>query len=320
MLRDLPHRVTRPSLAVTISWIIAAVLALVLVEFFFTTPGWHWDVVGQYLFSRRILSGLWATIYLTVCITVLGLALGLVVAYCRLSANPVLRMFAALYIWVIRAMPPLVMLLFIFFFAALSPTIGIGIPFGPTFWETDTNDVITRFSAAVIGLGLYLGGYSGEIYRGGIMSVPQGQYEASKALGLTPFQTTVQVVAPQAVRVIIPPLSNEVITIFKSTSLVVVIGYMELLTTVQQIYARNFQTIPLLVVAVIWYLVLTSLAMVGQAQLEKRFGRGFSRRSGPTAKARQVLANAQEEPHVEVEETDTRALAAQHGKKGWRRG
>lgn len=310
-LPPLPRRVTRPRISAIVSWVLGAIVALAIIDFLVTNPNWQWDVIWSYLFSQRILQGLWATIYLTICITVLGLAIGVLVAYCRLSDNTVLRVAASLYIWVIRATPPLVMLLFIFFFAALSPTLGLGIPFGPAFFEVDTNSVITRFSAAVGGLSLYLGGYAGEIYRGGIMAVSKGQYEASKALGMTRLQTMVKVVAPQAVRVIIPPLSNEVITIFKSTSLVVVIGYMELLTTVQQIYARNFQTIPLLVVACIWYLTLTSIAMVGQMQLEKRFGRGFDGRRA---------AAVAEEYHVPTEGADTTTLAAQgEAKKGRRR-
>jgi polar amino acid transport system permease protein len=181
-------------------------------------------------------------------------------------------------------MPPLVMLLVVFFFGALVPTLSIGVPFGPSFGNVPANDVITRFSAAIIGLAIYLGAYSAEIFRGGVMALHSGQFEACRSLGLPPFRAYQKILGPQLVRVITPSLANEVITIFKSTSLVSVIGYSELLTTVQTIYARNFETIPLLTVAVIWYLVLTSGAMLGQSRLEKRFGRGFTRRD-PAVKA-----------------------------------
>lgn len=274
----LPIR-SRISVSTWISYVLAGYLALVLVQFFVFNENWQWDVVGSYLFSQVVMEGLLRTVQLTLSITVLGLALGVITAWCRMSTLVVLRTLAVAYIWVMRAMPPLVMLLLVFFFGALSPTISLGIPFGPDLASVSSNDVITRYSAAVIGLAIYLGAYSGEIFRGGILALPHGQLEACRSLGIAPTNAYTHILGPQVVRVITPSLANEVITIFKSTSLVSVIGYSELLTTVQAIYARNFQTIPLLTVAVIWYLVLTSIAMVGQARLERRFGRGFNRRS-----------------------------------------
>lgn len=260
-------------------------LGLALLQFFVFNENWKWDVVFSYLFSQVIMNGLLNTIYLTLLTTFFGLVLGVITAWARMSPLVVFRTIAILYIWLMRAMPPLVMLLFVFFFGALAPTLGIGIPFGPTFAEVPANEVISRFSAAIIGLSIYLGAYSAEIFRGGILSLPSGQFEACKSLGLPPFRAYQKILGPQLIRVIIPSLANDVITIFKSTSLVSVIGYTELLTTVQTIYARNFETIPLLVVAVIWYLVLTSIAMFGQARLEKRFGRGFARRNQGSPKA-----------------------------------
>lgn len=262
-------------------WVVAAVV-LVLVAMFvhmvLTSPNWEWPVVGEYLFDRQVMQGLLRTIYLTLSASVLGLLIGLVVAAMRLSANPLLKTLAALYVWVVRAVPALVLLLFVFFLAALLPTVSLGIPFGPRFVTVPTNELISRFTAAVVGLGLYLGAYSGEIFRGGILAVPAGQFEAARALGMPDFTMIRRIVMPQAIRVIIPPLANELITMFKNTSLVTVIGYAELLTTVQLIYARNFETIPLLLVACLWYLALTSIAMFGQARLEQRFGRGFRAR------------------------------------------
>lgn len=237
-----------------ITSLLAVVVAAGLIHFFVLNTNWDWSLVVSYLFSQVIINGVLNTIYLTALTTVCGIMLGVLTAWCRLSALPVLRSFAVLYIWVMRAMPPLVMLLFVFFFGALVPTLSIGIPFGPSFGHLPTNDLVSRFSAAVIGLSLYLGAYTAEIFRGGVLSLPTGQFEACKSLGLSPVRAYQKILGPQLIRVITPSLANEVITIFKSTSLVSVIGYTELLTTVQNIYARNFKTVPLLMVAVLWYL------------------------------------------------------------------
>ncbi len=273
----LPIR-SRTSIKQWITYLLAAYIALLFAHLFFFNDNWHWDVIGSYLLSTLVLQGLLHTVELTIITTLLGLTLGVLTAWCRMSSLPVLRTLALLYIWLMRAMPPLVTLLVIFFASALVPEFGIGIPFGPTFVSVPANSLISRFSAAVIGLAIYLGAYSAEVFRGGVQSLPTGQFEACTALGLGPWTTYRKVLGPQVVRTITPALANEVITIFKSTSLVSVIGYTELLTTVQTIYAVNFETIPLLTVAVFWYLVLTSLAMFGQSLLERRFARGFTRR------------------------------------------
>lgn len=275
-----------------ISIVLAVYVGLVLIQLFVFNENWNWELVLSYLFSQVVLNGLLNTIVLTVLTTVVGLVLGMLTAWCRMSKLVVLRTFALLYIWLMRAMPPLVMLLLVFFFGALVPTLGIGIPFGPSLFEVPTNEVISRFSAAIIGLAIYLGAYSAEVFRGGVLALQSGQFEACKALGLPPLRAYQKILGPQLIRVITPSMANEVITIFKSTSLVSVIGYTELLTTVQTIYARNFETIPLLTVAVIWYLVLTSLAMFGQSRLEKRFGRGFARRNLASTAKQTDLAGA----------------------------
>ncbi|MBI4048392.1 MAG: amino acid ABC transporter permease [Devosia nanyangense] len=254
-----------------------ALLALaLLIQLFVTSPRWEWPVVWEYLFSPPILLGVARTIQLTLVAFVLGLALGLIVALMRMSQDPVLRFVAGIFLWFNRAVPVLVTLLFIFFLAALVPEIGFGIPFtGPIFFAVDTNLLISQFTAAVIGLVLIEGAYKAEIIRGGIMSVHVGQTEAAKSLGMTRGLYMRRIILPQAVRVMVPAMGNQFISLFKSTSIVSVIGYSELLTTVQLIYNRTYQTIPLLVVACIWYLSLASLAMYGQRKLEQRFGRGF---------------------------------------------
>ncbi|MEU1942253.1 amino acid ABC transporter permease [Streptomyces sp. NPDC059474] len=270
-------------LAHWLSYALGAVVLVLAVRFIVFNPHWQWTTIGRWLFSERVLSGLLNTIIITIVSTVAGLVVGLVIATFRLSGFGVLRTIAAAYVWVIRATPGLVLILFVYFLAALVPTLSLGLPFMDPFVEVPTNHVISQFSAAVIGLSAYLGAYSAEIFRGGVLSIHPGQFEACHSLGLSAWQTYTKVVGPQIIRVITPSLANEVVTMFKNTSLVSVIGYVELLTTVQLVYSQNFKTIPMLTVAVIWYLVLTSLAMLGQSWLEKRFGRGFNRRVVKTA-------------------------------------
>lgn len=274
-----PH-IGRRRLSWWIWGIIGVFVVFGFVNFMITTPGWQWNVVGEYLFKPEILRGVTNTIWLTVLSALTGLVFGGVVAVLRMSQNPALRLAGTAFIWLMRAIPALVVLLFIFFLGALVPDLTIGIPFTDvTLLSVKTNDVINKFTAALIGLTLIQAAYVGEIYRAGILSVTKGQYEAAGAIGMTRAQAMRRIVMPQAIRVIIPPLSNELITLFKSTSLVSVIGFTELLTSVQLVYGRTYQTIPMLLVACIWYLFLTSIAMLGQSALEKHYSRGFVRRS-----------------------------------------
>jgi len=260
-------------------WVATAVI-LVLVAMFFnmaaTNANFSWDVVWENLFNSQILKGVWATIWITIVAMIVGVALGVIFAVMRLSPNPVLSNVAMAYIWFFRGTPVLVQLIFWFNLAALVPMLSIGIPFGPTFASWDTNDVITPFMAALLGLGLNEGAYMAEIARAGIQSVDEGQSEASSALGMSRAQTMRRIVLPQAMRVIIPPTGNEVISMLKTTSLVSVVALPELLYNTQQIYARTYQTIPLLIVASIWYLILTSVLTIGQFYVERHFGRGSS--------------------------------------------
>jgi polar amino acid transport system permease protein len=255
---------------------VIAVLVAMLVHSFLTNPNFGWDVVGQYLFSAPVLRGLRNTLILTVLSMAIGVAGGVLLAVMRLSPNPVLAGAAAVYIWLFRGTPLITQLIFWNFLASLYPRLGLGIPFGPTFVSVDTNTVISVFTAALLGLGLNEAAYMAEIVRGGIQSVDHGQSEAAGALGLSRIQTLRRIVLPQAMRVIVPPTGNETIAMLKTTSLVVVIAYFELTVAVQTIYSRTFQTIPLLIVAALWYLALTSVLSVGQMFIERRFGRGFA--------------------------------------------
>jgi len=217
------------------------------------------------------------TIELTVTGMAIGIVLGVLVAVMRLSPNFLLRGASWFYIWVFRGTPLLVQLLFWAFISALYPTIDLGIPFGPSFIHLDANQFITLFVAGMLALALNEGAYMAEIVRAGIISVEESQTEASKALGMTRRQTMRHIVLPQAMRVIIPPTGNETISMLKNSSLVAFIALHDLLYSVTLIYAQNFQQIPLLIVASIWYLAMTSVLTVGQFFLERRFGRGRSR-------------------------------------------
>ncbi|MFD0654965.1 amino acid ABC transporter permease [Streptomyces malaysiensis subsp. malaysiensis] len=174
----------------------------------------------------------------------------------------------------------LVQVLFWGFAASLFPRIGLGIPGGGFLVSWDTNEVIPIFAAAVLGLGFNEAAYVAEIVRGGLLSVPAGQSEAADALGLGRLATLRFVVLPQAMRAIIPPIGNQFISMLKMTSVVLVIGVGDLLESVTQIYSRNYRQIPLLIVASIWYLVMTTLLTLVQARLEKRFGRSLGRVGG----------------------------------------
>jgi polar amino acid transport system permease protein len=252
-------------------------LAIAVLVSVATNPRFEWSVVGDWLFSSRIREGLVVTLELTAAAMAIGIALGVVLAVMRLSSNPLVSGASFVYVWFFRATPVLVQILFWGYIAALYPRIQLGIPLGPSFASLDSNAVITPFMAGVLALGLNEAAYMAEIVRAGIISVDEGQTEAAQSLGMTRLQTMRRIVLPQAMRVIVPPTGNETISMLKTTSLVSVIAVSELLYTAQQIYAVNYQTIPLLIVASIWYLAVTSVLMAGQYYVERYFGRGASR-------------------------------------------
>lgn len=244
-----------------------------------TNPNMGWSTVGEYLFAPVTLRGVVVTISLTVIAMVLGALGGIGIAVMRISANPVLSIVARGFIWFFRGTPVLVQIIFWGYLGALYPDVTIGIPFTDvTIFSSPTSAVVTPFLAAVLALGLNEMAYAAEIVRGGISSVDRGQTEAALASGLAPGQTIRKIVLPQAMRVIIPPMGNEVLTMLKTTALVSVIAGQDLMTNMQRIYSQTYEVIPLLVVASIWYLALTTLLSFPQAWLERRYGRGFVRR------------------------------------------
>ncbi|GGO57857.1 amino acid ABC transporter permease [Streptomyces lasiicapitis] len=224
----------------------------------------QWDVVGDYFTSASVLRGLWLTLWLTGAVMALGFALGTLLALGRLSSNPVLRSVSWGYVWFFRSMPILVQLLFWFNIGALYPTL-----FG-----VKTVDLLGPVTIAVIGLTLHEAAYAAEVVRGGILSVDRGQIEAAQSLGLGPWRRLWRIVLPQAMRSIVPPAGNMLIGTLKGTSIVSVIAVQDLLYSVQLVYHRTYQVIPLLLVATLWYVVVTSLLSVGQYYVERYYARG----------------------------------------------
>jgi polar amino acid transport system permease protein len=261
---------------------VVGVLAAMLVHSLIVNPAWQWSYVRGYFTDRQILDGIVLTLELTALAMLIGIVLGVVLAIMRLSPNPVLSGASWTYIWFFRGTPVLVQILFWYNLPAVIHSLSLGVPFGPSWFHTDPKTVITQFGAAILGLGLNEAAYMAEIARAGILSVDEGQAEAAQAIGMTRAQTMQRIVLPQAMRVIIPPTGNETISMLKTTSLVFAIGYAELLTTAQIIYGRTFQTIPLLIVASIWYIFLTTVLSIGQYYLERYYARGSQRGLPPT--------------------------------------
>ena len=237
----------------------------------------EWNVIDHYFLSSEVLKGLVLTVALTVVAMAAGIVIGVVLAIMRLSPNPIVTGSAWVYIWFFRGTPVLVQLLFWYSASYLFPSFTIGVPFGPALVHIDLNTWLTPFLAASIGLGLNEGAYMSEIVRAGLISVDEGQTEAAQSVGMPRLMALRLVVIPQAMRVIIPPTGNETISMLKTTSLASVVTVTELLYTVQLIYAANYKTIPLLMVASLQYLWVTSVLMVGQYYLERRYARGSVR-------------------------------------------
>jgi polar amino acid transport system permease protein len=270
----LPHPISR--LPITREWKgwLAALLLIVALAGFVATiassRNVQWSAIGTYIFDPTILAGVRLTLVFTVLSMLLGIIGGIVLAVMRLSGNPVLANFCRFYIWFFRGTPLLVQIIFWFNIQLFIPRL----PLGP--FAVETNTLISPFTAALLALSLNEAAYMAEIVRSGLLSVGKGQAEAAGALGLSRGQTMRLVVLPQAMRVIVPPIGNQAISMLKTTSLVSVVAAQDLLTRVENIYAKNFLIIELLMVASIWYLVLTTLASIGQHMLERRLGRGFA--------------------------------------------
>ena len=278
---------------------VAAIFIVLLVGLFLygaaTNDAFRWSVYREYLFNTRVLKvGLFNTLQLTVYAIVLAVVLGVVLAVMRLSPNPVFKSVSWVFLWIFRGTPVYVQLVFWGLIPTIYQHIQLGVPFtGPTFVEFSAQSLSIPFLLATIGLALNEAAYMAEIIRAGISSVPEGQLEASTALGMSWGLAMRRTVLPQAMRVIIPPTGNEVISMLKTTSLVTGVPFTLDLYGIasREIAARIYEPVPLLMVAATWYLVVTSILMVGQYYLEKYFSRGASRKL--TTKQLEALAKAQ---------------------------
>jgi polar amino acid transport system permease protein len=265
------------------AWV-ASIVVVILVGFaclgVASDPRFAWGVIGHYFTSTQVLSGLLLTIILTVVTMALGITLGTILALMRLSRTPVLKVVSFAYVYAFRGTPVLVQIIIWYNLASLYPHITLAIPFVHAFASAATNDIISPLTAAILGLGLNQAAYTAEVVRAGIASVDEGQTDAARAIGMSRGTTLRRIVIPQAMRVIIPPIGNETIGMLKMTSLASVISLNELLQSVTNIYALNYQTIPLLMVASIWYLIVTSVLTIGQHFIERHYSRGTSRSAG----------------------------------------
>ncbi|MFJ9841188.1 amino acid ABC transporter permease [Kitasatospora sp. NPDC101155] len=247
-----------------------------------TNPAWDWATFRLYFTADTILQAIGRTLELTAYGTVLGFALGAVVAAMRLSRSAILRTVAWAYVWVFRSIPLIVQLVFWFNLSYLYKRFGFGIPFGPTFGEFETVGVLGALGAAVLGLGLHQAAFAAEIIRGGVVAVDAGQREAAAALGIPRWRQGRRIVLPQAMRGILPAAANEVVSLLKGTSVVYVMAIGELFYQTQVIYGRTGRVVPLLMVATVWYVVLTTVLSIGQYYVERYFSRGARRTPPPT--------------------------------------
>ncbi|GAB2536489.1 amino acid ABC transporter permease [Brachybacterium huguangmaarense] len=291
-----------------ISAVVVTLLAIGLVVFVVTNPVLDWPTVFTYLLDVKVVQGVGWTLLITVLSMVLGTAVALAAAVMRRSGNPVLRGVSWAYIFVFRGTPVYTQLVFWGLFAVIVPRLVIGVPFGPELFALSTRNLFPPLAAAIVGLGLNEGAYLAEIIRSGLNAVDKGQTEAARALGMSEGKILRRIIVPQAMRVIIPPWGNETIGMLKTTSLVLAVPFTLDLTFASNAIANKlFQPVPLLIVAAIWYLAITSVLMVGQHFLERYFGRGFDDRSpgtGRGARRQAAVTSAGTTPQHPVPEGD----------------
>ena len=283
-----------------VSAIIVAILAAMAIHGLITNVNFQWNVVFQWLFSASIMQGVAFTIILTVLAMAVGTVLAITMAIMRQSVNPVLRWVAMAYIWFFRGTPIYTQLIFWSLLPTLYPSLSVGVPFLGTLWgwevSFNTATYFTPFWMAFVGLGLNEGAYLAEIMRAGLLSVSKGQWEAATALGMPRATIFRRIILPQAMRVIVPPIGNETISMLKTTSLVSAIPFtLELTFIARQRGQATFAPVPLLIAAAIWYLVITSLLMWIQSFIEKYYGKGFERRDNAGAHSPATSSSSDED-------------------------
>lgn len=267
-------------------WVVAALLLTGLVSLvvsLWSNQNIDHSIISEYIFNPRILSGVVLTLVLTIIAMLVSTVLGALLAVMRLAKNPVMNVLAWLYVWVFRGTPLLIQIVFWGYLGLLYSQISLGIPFTDfTVFSVNTNTLIPAFTAGLLAMTLNQAAYSAEIIRAGMLSVDAGQHEAAYSVGMSPAFTLLKVVLPQAMRVIIPPMGNETISMLKNTSLLSVIAVLELYTVATQISSQNLHQVELLIVVSCWYLLLTSVLSIPQYYLERYYGRGNARQQAPT--------------------------------------
>ncbi|WP_312053657.1 amino acid ABC transporter permease [Pantoea brenneri] len=295
-LRDVAFARSAPAYGRWISWIVVLVVGSDLLWLVMTNPNFEWQVVLKWFTEGSVLKGLQVTLGLTLVSMVLGTLLGLLLGVWRLSDNRLLRGIAGLYIWFFRGTPLLVQLIFWYNLSTLFPELSLTVPWTDiTLARWNTNDLITPLTAAIAGLALNEAAYMAEIIRAGLLSVDNGQVETTQAFGMSRARALRRIIIPQAMRSIIPPTGNQLISMIKATSLVSVIAMGDLLYSVQAIYNRTFEIIPMLMVAVIWYLLITSILNLGQSAIERYYARGTRRVASVAKRPGALAATAQQQ-------------------------
>jgi polar amino acid transport system permease protein len=278
-------------------WIVTAVVLVLVAQILHglvTNPFYQWDRFQYWFLRPTVLDGLLVTLEVAAFSAVLGLVGGVLLALARLSGSAVLRAVSWTYTWLFRSVPLIVVLIFLYNFSALYKTLSLGVPFGPAFVSFDESKLATDMAIAVIGLSLNEAAYAAEVVRGGVLSVDQGQHEAAAALGLPRGYQFRRIVFPQALRSITPNYVNQLIGLVKSTSLVFYVSLLDLFGTVQSMgNTYPGDVVPLLMVATVWYLILTSAVSVVQFYVERHYARGATRTLPPTPlqKARDALTD-----------------------------
>ncbi|MEU1367683.1 amino acid ABC transporter permease [Streptomyces sp. NPDC005803] len=267
-------------------WVATAVVLVLAAQFvhgLVSNPFYQWDRFGYWFLRPNILDGLLITLEVTAYSALLGLVGGILLALARLSKSPVLRAVSWAYVWALRSIPLIVVLIFLYNFSALYRTLSVGVPFGPAFFSFDESRLATDMVVAVVGLSLNEAAYAAEVVRGGILSVDQGQHEAAAALGLPKGYQFRKIVFPQALRSIIPNYVNQLIGLIKGTSLVFYVSLLDLFGSAQTMGSTYpGDIVPLLLVVTVWYLILTSVVSVVQFYVERHYARGATRNLPPT--------------------------------------
>ncbi|RXV67280.1 ATP-binding cassette domain-containing protein [Burkholderia stabilis] len=313
----------------TAGTVLAVVLIAITLHSILGNPQWGWPVFAEWFLSPPVLSGLARTLVLTLLGAVFGFVLGAFVALARLSRSRLLSASAWTFVWLFRSIPLIVLLLILNNLGYLYEHVRLGVPFTDIVWfEAPTTDLISPFLAAVLGLTLNHAAFSAEVIRGGILAVDQGQLEAAAALGLPRGRQTARIVLPQAMRAILPTAFNDLITLAKGTSMVYVLAMPELFYTVQVIYRRNLEVIPLLMVATVWYLIILTVLSAIQVQVERHYARGALRNPPPSvltfalarigvlwrrATARNATSNVQADSELATAAPRTGGEVAVHG-------